>query len=70
MPAINVQALFALGMFLAALCVARIVVRVQSGEWPGGALWVLYLRILLGFLFGGSIVLGFSSIAGIVFTRP
>ena len=70
MPEINVQALLALGMFLGALFVARVVVRIQSGDWPGGALWVLYLRILLGFLFGGAIVLGFYSIAGIVVRHP
>lgn len=70
MPQINVQALLALGMFLGALFVARIVVRIQSGDWPGGALWVLYLRILLGFLFGGAIVLGFYSIAGVIVRHP
>ncbi len=70
MPQINVQALLALAMFLGALFVARVVVRIQSGDWPGGALWILYLRVLLGFLFGGAIVLGFYSIAGIVVKNP
>ncbi len=35
---------------------ARLVVKVQRGEYPGGDLWVLYLRMLLGFLFAAAIV--------------
>ncbi len=65
MPIVNIQALIALGMFLASLFIARIVVRIQNGSLPGGELWVLYLRMLLGFLFAGSIVLAFYSFAGI-----
>ena len=65
MPIVNVQALVALALFLASLFVARIVVRIQNGSLPGGPLWVLYLRILLGFLFAGAIVLAFYSFAGI-----
>jgi len=50
MPIVNVQALIALGMFLASLFIARIVVRIRNGSLPGGEMWVLYLRMLLGFL--------------------
>lgn len=65
MPIINIQALIALALFLASLFIARIVVRIQNGSLPGGALWVLYLRMLLGFLFAGAIVLAFYSFGGI-----
>ena len=57
----NVQALIGLGSLLLAFLVARIVVRVQRGEMPGGDIWVLYLRILLGFLFAAAITFGFRS---------
>ena len=65
MPPVNVQALIALGMFLASLFIARIVVRIQRGALPGGPMWILYLRMLLGFLFAGAIILSFYSFAGI-----
>lgn len=65
MPIVNVQALIALALFFASLFVARIVVRIQNGSLPGSALWVLYLRMLLGFLFAGAIILGLYSFAGI-----
>ncbi len=65
MPIVNVQALIALVLFLASLFVARIVVRIQNGSLPGSALWLLYLRMLLGFLFAGAIILGLYSFAGI-----
>ncbi|HOO63511.1 MAG TPA: flagellar biosynthesis protein FliR [Synergistaceae bacterium] len=64
MPAVNIQALVALGLFLLSLGVARMVNNITSGKWPGNEVWVLYLRVLLGFLFTGSIVLGFYSFAG------
>ncbi len=65
MPIVNVQALIALGMFLAALFVARVVVRINSGTLPGGRIWVIYLRMLLGFLLAGAAVLGLYSFAGV-----
>ena len=65
MPIVNVQALIALGMFLAALFVARVVVRINSGTLPGGKIWVIYLRMLLGFLLAGAAVLGLYSFAGV-----
>ncbi|MGI6252879.1 MAG: flagellar biosynthesis protein FliR [Aminivibrio sp.] len=65
MPIVNVQALIALGMFLAALFVARVVVRINSGTLPGGRIWVIYLRMLLGFLLAGAVVLGLYSFAGV-----
>ncbi|NLL37374.1 MAG: flagellar biosynthesis protein FliR [Fretibacterium sp.] len=61
MPQSNVYALLGLFSFGAALLVARLVVRIQKGELPGGDLWVLYLRILLGFLFAAAIVYGFRA---------
>lgn len=65
MPIVNVQALIALAMFLASLFIARIVVRIKNGTLPGGPIWVLYLRMLLGFLLAGAVTLGLYSFAGI-----
>jgi len=64
-PAVNLQALVALALFGASLVVARMVVNIQSGKWPGSPAFVLYLRVLLGFLFAGAIGLGFYCFAGI-----
>ena len=64
-PAVNLQALGAMVLFAASLIVARMVVNIQSGKWPGGPIFVLYLRVLLGFLFAGAIGLGFYCFAGI-----
>ena len=61
MPQGNVYALLGLFSFGLALLVARLVVKVQRGEYPGGDLWVLYLRMLLGFLFAAAIVYGYRS---------
>ncbi|NLX84483.1 MAG: flagellar biosynthesis protein FliR [Synergistaceae bacterium] len=64
-PPVNLQALVALALFGATLLIARMVVNIQSGKWPGGPMFVLYLRVLLGFLFASSIGLGFYCFAGI-----
>ena len=61
MPQGNVYALLGLFSFGLALLVARLVVKIQKGEYPGGDLWVLYLRMLLGFLFAAAIVYGYRS---------
>ena len=61
MPQGNVYALLGLFSFGLALLVARLVVKIQRGEFPGGDLWVLYLRMLLGFLFAAAIVYGYRS---------
>ncbi len=64
-PSVNIQALLALVLFIASLLIARIVGNIRRGKWPGGELWILYLRILLGFLFAASITFAFYSFAGI-----
>ena len=61
MPRSNVYALLGLVSFALSLLVARLVVKIQRGELPGGDLWVLYLRMLLGFLFAAAIVYGYRS---------
>ena len=61
MPQGNVYALLGLFSFGLALLVARLVVKIQRGEFPGGDLWVLYLRMLLGLLFAAAIVYGYRS---------
>jgi hypothetical protein len=63
--AVNLQALIALACFLLCLLVARAVMNIQRGTWPGGHMWVLYLRTLLGFLFAAAITLAFYAFAGI-----
>lgn len=64
-PAVNLQALIALGFFIAALGVARMTVNIYSGKWPGGNGVLTYLRILIGFLITGAIVMGIYSFVGI-----
>lgn len=64
-PPVNLQAFIALALFGVSLILARMIVNIQSGKWPGSPLFVLYLRILLGFVFAASIGLGFYSFAGI-----
>jgi hypothetical protein len=61
MPQNNLYALMGLASFGAALLIARLVVRIQKGDLPGCALWVAYLRTLLGFLFAAAIVFGYRS---------
>ncbi|HOI81023.1 MAG: flagellar biosynthesis protein FliR [Thermovirgaceae bacterium] len=67
MSSVNVQALVALFLFVLCLVLSRMIVNISSGKWPGGALWVTYLRVLLGFLFAAAITLGMYSFAGIDF---
>lgn len=69
-PMINIQALLALFLFLTCLGLARIVTNVRTGKWPGGELWILYLRILIGFLFAAAIAFAYSSFAGIDILSP
>ncbi len=64
-PMVNVQALIAIVFFAAALLVARSVMNIYRGKWPGGTGVLFYLRMLLGFLLAGAIVLSFYSFAGI-----
>ena len=61
MPQSNIYALMGMASFGATLLIARLVVKIQKGELPGGDLWVLYLRMLLGFLFAAAIVFGYRS---------
>ena len=61
MPQGNVYALLGLFSFGLALLVARLVVKIQRGEFPGEDLWVLYLSMLLSFLFAAAIVYGYRS---------
>jgi hypothetical protein len=63
LPQGNIYALMALGSFGLTLLVSRLVVRIQKGELPGGAMWVMYLRTLVGFLFAAAIVFGYRAFA-------
>ena len=65
MSSVNIQALAALFLFVLCLFLSRMIVNISSGKWPGGALWVTYLRVLLGFLFAAAITLAMYSFAGV-----
>ncbi|SDY04823.1 hypothetical protein SAMN03080603_01590 [Acetomicrobium thermoterrenum DSM 13490] len=64
-PDVNVQALLALALFMVSLMIARIINNITSKKWPGGTLWVFYLRVLLGFTLAASAIMGFYAFAGI-----
>ncbi len=64
-PPVNIQAFVALAFFGVSLFLARMVVNIRSGKWPGGEAWVAYLRMVLGFTFAASIGLGVYSFAGV-----
>ena len=64
-PTVNIQALLAIVFFFAALGVARMVMNIYRGKWPGGVGMLFYLRMLLGFLLAGAIVLAYYAFAGI-----
>ena len=61
MPQNNIYALMGLASFGGALLAARLWVRVDRGELPGGSIWAFYLRMLVGFLFAAAIVFGYRS---------
>jgi len=65
MTPVNMQALLALGLFVLALVLSRMVVNISSGKWPGGPGWILYLRVLLGFVFAAAITFAFYAFAGV-----
>lgn len=64
-PNVNKQAIVALALFGFSLLLARMIVNIQSGRWPGSAAFVLYLRVLIGFIFAAAIGLGVYSFAGV-----
>jgi hypothetical protein len=63
--AVNLQAIVAIVFFVAAVGISRIVVNIYSGRWKAHKAITFYLRVLLGFLLAGAIVLGYYSFAGI-----
>jgi len=64
-PKVNIQAFVALLLFVLSLFIARLVAKIARGELPGSTVFVLYLRVLLGFVFAASIALGIYSFMGI-----
>ena len=62
MPQSNIYALIAIGSFVAALIVAKLAVKIMKRELPGGNLWVMYLRTLLGFLITAAIFFGYRAL--------
>lgn len=69
MPAANIQALLALGLFLLSLFLSRMIVNISSGKWPGSQLWIIYLRVLLGFVFAAAITFAMYAFAGVNILR-
>jgi hypothetical protein len=64
-PKVNLQAIVAIVFFASAVAVSKITVNVYSGRYPSHPAMLFYLRVLLGFLLAGAIVLGYYSFAGI-----
>jgi hypothetical protein len=64
-PALNVQIIVAAVFFFAAGGVSKVVVNIISGKWKAHSGFVLYLRVLLGFLLAGAIALSYYAFAGI-----
>ena len=64
-PAVNLQVLVAGVFFLAAIGVSRLVVNINSGKWRTHPVFVIYLRVLLGFLLAGAIALSYYAFAGV-----
>jgi len=63
--AVNIQAITAVVFFAAAIAVSRMIVNIYSGRWKAHSAMLLYMRVLLGFLLAGAVVLGYYSFAGI-----
>jgi len=63
--AVNLQAILGIVFFAAAAFVARMVTNIYSNKWKAPGIMVVYLRVLLGFLLAGAIVLGYYAFAGI-----
>ena len=61
MPQSNIYALFGLCSLGAALLAAKLWVRVDRGELPGGKIWAFYLRVLVGFLLAAAVVYGYRA---------
>jgi hypothetical protein len=64
-PAVNIQAIAAIVFFAAAIVVSRVIVNIYTGRWKAHPAMLFYMRILLGFLLAGAVVLGYYSFAGI-----
>ena len=64
-PAVNLQMLAAGVFFLAAVGVSRMVVNINAGKWKAHSAFIVYLRVLLGFLLAGAIALSYYAFAGI-----
>lgn len=64
-PLVNIQALVALLLFFLSLFIANIVMKIQTGKWSSTPIFLIYLRLVLGFVFAASVGLAFYSFAGI-----
>ena len=65
LSAVNLQAIAAMVFFVSAIAVSRAIVNIYSGRWKAHSAMLFYLRVLLGFLLAGAVVLGYYSFAGI-----
>jgi len=62
---VNAQAITAIVFFVSAIAVSRVIVNIYSGRWKAHPAMLFYMRVLLGFLLAGAVVLGYYSFAGI-----
>jgi len=62
MPNVNKKAFVVIVLFGVSLLIARIVININSGKWPG---FVLHLRCFAGFVFAAPIALGIYPFMGI-----
>ena len=62
---VNLQAITAIVFFAGTIAVSRLIVNIYSGRWQCHPAMLFYMRVLLGFLLAGAVVLGYYSFAGI-----
>ena len=63
--AVNLQAITAIVFFASAIAVSRVIVNIYSGRLKAHPAILFYMRVLLGFLLAGAVMLGYYSFAGI-----
>ena len=63
--AVNIQAIAAIVFFVAAIAISRVIVNIYAGSWKAHPAMLFYMRVLLGFLLAGAVMLGYYSFAGI-----
>lgn len=63
-PALNFQALVGVFFLFVTYVLVKLIRGIQTGRYPGGGAFVIYLRMLLGFSLTGGVFLFFASLLG------